>query len=252
MLNGKINTNITKEIGRITFYTKKDIKININSIKQITIKHQNGKYYMGIVYESQIFQKPYKSNTKIGIDLGMKTSAVCYDGNKYFNYKLPDMVFKLRNKKDKINSKFSQAKNNSKNKLKLLKRLNKACSRMCNFRNNWQDHIVCDLCKKYETIIIDKMPAAGKSLKNLNSKLFSIAVFRFTQKFEIKSMELQNNIIIVEPGTPTTQTCSNCGNVKSKEDKLTLKDRTYICNSCNHVQDRDENAACNIYNYNYK
>ena len=250
IINGMLNTNITRHIGRQTFITKKKISINSKSIKQINFKYENGKYYMTLVYENQVKSKPYISGSKIGIDLGMKTSAVCYDGNKYFNYKLPDMVIKLRNKKDKINSKFSQAKNNSKNKLKLLKRLNKSYKRMINFRNNWQDHIVCDLCKKYETIIIDDMPKLSKGFNKHNNKKLSIAPGRFIYRLNNKSMELQNNIIIVKSGTPTTQTCSNCGNVKSKDEKLTLNDRTYECKCCGYIKDRDENSAKNIYNYN--
>lgn len=53
----------------------------------------------------------------------------------------------------------------------------------------------------------------------------------------------------MKQGTPTTQTCSNCGNVKIDDDKLILKDRIYCCKKCGHKQDRDENAARNIYNY---
>ena len=250
IIKGMLNTNITRHIGRQTFITRKKISINSKSIKQINFKYENGKYYMGIVYESQVLQKPYISGSKIGIDLGMKTSAVCYDGNKYFNYKLPDMVIKLRNKKDKINSKFSQAKNNSKRKLKLLKRLNKSYRRMINFRNNWQDHIVVDLCKKYETIIIDDMPKHSKGFSKHNNKKMSIAPGRFKVRLNLKSEEYMNNIIIVKSGTPTTQTCSNCGNVKTKEEKLTLNDRTYECNCCGYIKDRDENSAKNVFNYN--
>ena len=45
---------------------------------------------------------------------------------------------------------------------------------------------------------------------------------------------------------PSTQTCSNCGNVKDKENKLKLNDRVYHCNVCGFTKDRDVNAALNI------
>ena len=34
--------------------------------------------------------------------------------------------------------------------------------------------------------------------------------------------------------------------IKTKKDKLKLRDRTYICHECGCVIDRDENAALNI------
>jgi len=37
-----------------------------------------------------------------------------------------------------------------------------------------------------------------------------------------------------------------CGNVKQGKDKLTLKDRTYRCDACGRVMDRDLNAAMNL------
>ena len=249
VVDGFIEMTTTKFYKRQTFLSKRKINLDQNKIKQVSFNKINGRYYMGLIYETQVLSKPYKINTKIGIDLGMKTSAVCYDGNKYFNYKLPIRINKINKNLNRINSKFSQAKENSKRKLKLNKLLNKIYKYKINFRNNWQDHIVVDLCKKYETIIIDDMPKHSKGFSKHNNKKMSIAPGRFIYRLNNKSMELQNNIIIVKSGTPTTQTCSNCSNSKLKEDKLKLNDRTYICSCCGYIKDRDENSAKNIYNY---
>jgi len=42
---------------------------------------------------------------------------------------------------------------------------------------------------------------------------------------------------------PSTKTCSSCGTVKAK---LTLAMRTFTCDSCGLVLDRDVNAAANL------
>ena len=47
---------------------------------------------------------------------------------------------------------------------------------------------------------------------------------------------------------PTTQTCSQCGHRFIGESKLTLNTRKYKCSKCGMIEDRDVNAAKNIYN----
>jgi putative transposase len=42
---------------------------------------------------------------------------------------------------------------------------------------------------------------------------------------------------------PSSKTCSDCGHVKAK---LPLSERTYRCERCGLVLDRDENAARNL------
>ena len=253
IIDGKINITTTRYLKRQTFYTKKNISIDPLNIKQVCFMYQNGKYYMSIVYENQIYKKPCNIGSKIAIDLGIKTSAVCYDGNSFKEELLPEKIEKLYNKHKKVCTKYSKAKNNSKNKLKLLKRFNKTYKRtICN-RNDWQNKLVDNLTKSYETIIIDKMPfTLKKTLKNVNRRKMSIAPYRFLERLIFKSKEYGNKIFTIKPGTPTTQTCSNCGNVKLKEDKLTLNDRIYKCNKCGYEEDRDKNSALFIYKYGEK
>ena len=54
--------------------------------------------------------------------------------------------------------------------------------------------------------------------------------------------------IIADRWFPSTQTCSNCGAVKTGAARLTLAQRTYRC-GCGHEMDRDLNAALNLRQY---
>ncbi|TYC07281.1 zinc ribbon domain-containing protein, partial [Micromonospora sp. MP36] len=49
--------------------------------------------------------------------------------------------------------------------------------------------------------------------------------------------------IVANRWYPSSKTCSDCGAVKAK---LPLRVRTYICDSCGLVLDRDVNAARNL------
>jgi len=50
-------------------------------------------------------------------------------------------------------------------------------------------------------------------------------------------------LIPVDRYEATTKTCSRCGN---KKEDITLSDRTYKCENCGLVIDRDLNSAINI------
>ncbi len=52
--------------------------------------------------------------------------------------------------------------------------------------------------------------------------------------------------VIFVPYQYTTQTCSQCHNVKKGKDRLTIKDRVYHCFVCRLIMDRDLNASKNI------
>ncbi|MFU8874309.1 zinc ribbon domain-containing protein, partial [Micromonospora sp. SL4-19] len=50
-------------------------------------------------------------------------------------------------------------------------------------------------------------------------------------------------LVVADRWYPSSKTCSGCGTVKAK---LALSERTYTCNSCGLVLDRDVNAARNL------
>ena len=50
-------------------------------------------------------------------------------------------------------------------------------------------------------------------------------------------------LVIADRFYPSSKTCSGCGAVKAK---LALSERTYGCDACGLVMDRDLNAARNL------
>jgi putative transposase len=50
-------------------------------------------------------------------------------------------------------------------------------------------------------------------------------------------------VVVADRWFPSSKTCSSCGAVKAK---LPLRERTFGCEHCSHVEDRDVNAARNL------
>jgi putative transposase len=58
-----------------------------------------------------------------------------------------------------------------------------------------------------------------------------------------KAAWLGGTVVTADRLYPSSKTCSGCGTVKAK---LALSERTYKCDTCGLVMDRDVNAARNL------
>ncbi|WP_289688242.1 RNA-guided endonuclease InsQ/TnpB family protein, partial [Dubosiella newyorkensis] len=76
------------------------------------------------------------------------------------------------------------------------------------------------------------------------AKAISDAGFgKLRQQLEYKCAQRGKKLTVIKRFEPTSKKCSHCGHVKTK---LALSERTYICEACGMVMDRDLNAAINI------
>lgn len=85
---------------------------------------------------------------------------------------------------------------------------------------------------------------AGMVKNHHLAKSVSDAAFgEFRRQLEYKATRTGARLHIVDRWYRSSKTCSKCGSVKAK---LSLSERTYTCEGCGLVLDRDLNAAINI------
>ena len=68
----------------------------------------------------------------------------------------------------------------------------------------------------------------------------------FRQQMQYKSEKFGCTLVVADRWFPSSKRCHMCGNVK---EKLGLSERTYVCEACGLVEDRDVNAAINLEQY---
>ena len=90
-----------------------------------------------------------------------------------------------------------------------------------------------------EDLNIKVMMANGKLARTISD----LGLYELRRQLEYKSKLKGNILTFADRWFPSSKTCSCCGNIKSD---LTLKDRTYHCNECGLIIDRDLNAAINL------
>jgi putative transposase len=101
--------------------------------------------------------------------------------------------------------------------------------------------------KPSKTIVIEDLNVSGMVKNHKLAKAISnIGFYEFRRQLEYKCSWYGKELIIADRFYPSSKLCSFCG---CKKEDLKLADRTYSCNNCKGLIDRDLNAALNLKKY---
>ncbi len=205
---------------------------NCDIAKAELIKKPDGYYIYLTCYIDKNHIKQEKINKPIGIDFGIKHQLTLSNGIK-INYSIEETK-RLKKLQKKLSKQQKGSKNYQKTKQKIQKEHQKIYNRRKDIKNK-----ILSLLKKYEYVLIQE-----EQIKNWHSGLFGKQI-QNTGIGGIISRLKQNleTLIPVDRYAATTKICSRCG---QKKKDITLSDRTYKCEKCGLVIDRDLNSAINI------
>ena len=261
-----------EKLGRVKV-SNKSIKRNIKLINEIqevdrlrkaTINF-NGKYWIiSIRYRADLVnsRKPRElTNEVIGIDLGIKTLATCSNGKSYKNINKSSKVRKLekqlKRKQRQVSRKYEMNKIDNKfvktkNIIKLEKEIKLLSIRISNIRNNHLHNMTKEIVEQLpQEIVIEDLNVQGM-LKNkyLSKSIRGAGFYTIREMLTYKCEDRGILLTIANRWYPSSQTCSTCGARKTKQQKLSLNERTFNC-GCGSNLDRDYNASLNLKNYRY-
>ena len=202
-----------------------------------------------------------KGTGTIGVDLGVKHTAVTFDGVQDKVFDLPGTYDKAQRAVDRCQRNLSTKVEGSKRYAKAKLKLQCAYAHEAAIRKDFLNKFTTWLVSSFDTIKVDDFSFKGfvtmqtvkvdgvrkhkKRKAKAVRKAYSVAPYMLKCMLENKAAERGNVVIYVPTGTPTTKTCSHCG----KEHQVALSERTYECPYCGFIADRDVNAAINVYNY---
>jgi putative transposase len=134
------------------------------------------------------------------------------------------------------------------NIIKSEKQLLKLNQRLTGIRHNHVHQTTSEIVKtKPSFIVLEDLNVSGMMKnKHLSKAVQEQCLAEFARQIEYKCNWNGIEYIEVHRYFPSSKTCSCCGNIKSN---LKLSDRTYICEECGLVVDRDLNAAINLKKY---
>ena len=238
------------------------MNVKKNSIP-MNVKYTNprisfdGKYWfiaVGIEKENPIVKLTDES---IGIDVGVKDLAICSNGMTFKNINKTKVVKqlekRLRRLQRRVSRKYLKNKEGSKfvktsNIIKIEKQIKLLHRTLANIRSNHSHQATNKIVKtKPSRVVMETLNIKGM-MKNshLSKAIAKQCLYEFKRQIQYKCEF--NGIEFVEADIwyPSSKTCSECGHIKPK---LPLSVRTYICEECGCVIDRDYNASINLSRY---
>jgi len=220
-------------------------------IKSATIsKTATRKYFISILCEEEIVPL-LRTDSNIGIDLGLKHFAILSTGEKIENPRFLVSLSKKLAKEQKILSrrgflaknrgvKLSESSNYQKQKLKVAKLHEK----ISNKRRDFLHKLSTTLIKNHDKICMEDLASKNLMRNHRLAKAIGDASWsEFVRMLEYKAEWHGKQIVKINRWFPSSQICSNC---KVNSGKKPLYVREWTCKNCQTHHDRDLNASLNI------
>ena len=177
----------------------------------------------------------------VGIDLGIKTLATLSDGTVIEN---PRCLAASERRLKQAQKALSRKVKGSCRRTKARAKVARLHAHVANQRLDAMHKATTWLASTYSEICVEDLNAAGMVKNHRLAKAVSDAAFgEFRRQLEYKTARTGAVLHVIDSWYPSSKTCSTCGRVKAK---LSLNERTYRCDGCGLVMDRDLNAAVNI------
>ena len=219
------------------------------------VTRTKGKYIATIAMDVETAELP-KTNKKTAVDANVDHFDTTEGQTSLKPESLDPLYERVRTyqrqlaRKRKVNKNYRHSKGYQATRAKLQA----TYERICNVQNDLLHKFTTDLYRENDIVVIEDLDVKGmqmkKKAKNLHRSLFG----RFRQFMEYKAEKFGKTLIIADRFYPSTQRCSNCGYVKTGDEKITLsgnqkhgtKHHEYVCYKCGHEDDRDHNAVLNL------
>jgi len=233
-----------------------------------TVSEHAGHWFVSVQVEEEVPEPTPATGTPLGVDLGIKTLAMCSDGTVIAN---PKALRKNLKKLIRAHRRLSRRKKGSKNREKARKQLARMYYRVGNIRRDAlhkattlitakpkreklqkpkKRHVSKVLMRvkrvRPQTIVLEDLNVAGmKKNRKLAQAISDVGMGEFRRQIGYKTAWNKETLLLADRFYPSTKRCSRCGQVKAM---MSLAERVYVCDNetCKLVLDRDLNAALNL------
>ncbi|SEP98266.1 IS607 family element RNA-guided endonuclease TnpB [Lentzea albida] len=219
-------------------------------IRSVTVTHQSGRWFCSFSVEiRRADPPPTRPASVVGVDLGIKALAVLSTGEvianpRHFDGMRRELRRLQRQAARRIGADRRVQRQPSRRWRRTLARIAKLHTAVANARRDGLHKLTRVLAATHGTIVVENLHIAGM-VKNrrLARHVADIGMGELLRQTKYKAAWTGGTVHIADRWYPSSKTCSACGSVKAK---LRLSERTFHCDKCPLVLDRDLNAARNL------
>lgn len=227
-------------IGKLKLVGTIDLNFyQLNQIKRVRLLKKADGYYAQFCVDQDRLEKVEKTNSIVGLDVGLESFYTDSNGRKVEN---PRYLRNSEKKLKKLQRRLSKTEKGSNNRRKVQNKLARKHLKVSRQRKDFAVKLARCVMISNDIVAIENLNVKGlvrtRMAKSINDASWSL----FRQWLDYFSKLFNRKLIAVSPNY-TSQDCSSCGTRVKKS----LSTRTHIC-SCGAELCRDWNAAINILN----
>jgi len=216
-------------------------------ILSATVSRTAQRWHVSFTVEVQrdVPERHARPGSAIGIDLGVKTLLTgADDAGNLIRVTGPKPLGVSLRRLRRASRAHSRKKTGSANRRRSAARLARIHARVASVRADALHKATTDLARRYETVVTEDLNVAGMTRNRRLARAVADQGFGLARRMlGYKTRWNGGTLIVADRWFPSSKTCSGCGMVKAK---LSLSERTYRCQACGLVDDRDVNAARNL------
>ncbi|WP_019060373.1 IS607 family element RNA-guided endonuclease TnpB [Streptomyces prunicolor] len=232
------------------------VKVRAGTARMLsaTVRHERGRWFVSFSVEvARELQRVTRPDAAVGIDLGIKTLAVLADSAGEIRTvanprHLAAALKQLRRTSRTVSRRQGPDRRTGQKASKRWEKANAARNRVhhrvANLRADALHKLTTAVTGEYGTVVVEDLNVAGMLRNRRLARHIADAGFgEIHRQLTYKTKRNGCRIVAADRWYPSSKTCSGCGAVKAK---LPLHIRTYECDACGRVIDRDDNAALNL------
>lgn len=216
-------------------------------ILSATVSEQAGRWYVALQVEEALADRQ-ATGEPVGIDLGIKSLATCSTGDTYDN---PRALDRAMRQLARCQRELSRRKKGSRNRAKTKANLARLHQRIANLRRDAIHQTTSRIVAKAKpeaerpsVMVIENLNVSGMMHNHHLARAISdVGMGEFGRQMAYKCAWYGIVLQQADRWYPSSKRCSGCGHVK---ESLPLSERTYCCDACGLMLDRDLNAARNL------
>ncbi|MFB7786600.1 RNA-guided endonuclease InsQ/TnpB family protein [Streptomyces vinaceus] len=248
--------SLAKQAEPLDVRWSRPLPAGVLPVKVTVTRDRAGRFFLYVLVEERITPLPAAfapgstAPKAVGLDLGLSALVTMDDGSTVEH---PRLLKKYEKKLARLQKELHRKQRGSSNRAKVREKIARLYALITDVRKDGLDQLTTRLVRENQVLVVEDLAVAnlmrsragaGRRRKaKLNRSIADAAWGELLRMLRYKCEWYGRTLVIVDRFFPSTRRCSSC---HLKGERLDLSVRSWTCQECATVHDRDANAAVNL------